>query len=173
MRRNASQPSYPNTEQTDACEYLYFRISSFYSYIDTVLSQLDGRFLGHQQQALCISSLLPSRRCSVTFNDICPAITFYARYLDRPLEVELEFGLWQSEWSNYSKTNPHPLTVTEALAYSSNQPALTNIRTLLLSFAAIAVTSASCERAFSQLHLIKTYLHVNMTEERLLTEIYN
>ena len=150
MRRNASQPSYQNTEVTeltDAREYLYFRISSFYSYIDTVLSQLDGIFLGHQQQALCISwSLLPSRRCSVTFEDnIRPAITFYARHLDRPLEVELEFGLWQSKWSNYTacKTNPSPSTLTEALAYCSNQPTLTNIRTLLLIFAAISVTSDS------------------------------
>lgn len=154
-----------NIDVQDAREY--FRISCFYSYIDTVLSQLDVRFLGHQQHALCISSLLPSRCCSVTFEDIRPAVTFYERYLDRPYEVELEFGLWQSKWSTYSKTAPPPSAVTEALAYCSNQPALTNIRKLLLIFAAIPVTSASSERAFSQLRLIKTYLRANMTEDRL------
>jgi hypothetical protein len=42
-----------NVDAQDAREY--FRVSSFYSYMDTVLSQLDERFLGHQQQALCIS----------------------------------------------------------------------------------------------------------------------
>ena len=154
-----------NVDGQDAREY--FRVSSFYSYMDTVLSQLDERFLGHQQEALCISSLIPSNCCSVTFEDIRPAVTFYERCLDRPFEVELEFGLWQSKWSDYSKTNPPPSAVTEALAYCSNQPALRNIRTLLLIFAAIPVTSASSERAFSQLRLIKTYLRANMTEERL------
>ena len=77
-----------NPDVQDAREY--FRISSFYSYIDTVLSQLDERFLGHQQKALCISSLIPSRCCSVTFEDIRPAVAFYERHLDRPLAVELD-----------------------------------------------------------------------------------
>ena len=58
-------------------------------------------------------------------------------------------------------------SVTEAFAYCSNQPALTNIRMLLLIFAAIPVNSASSERAFSQLCLLKTYLYANMTEQCL------
>lgn len=132
-----------------------------------MLSQLDERFLGHQQHAFCISVLLPSRCCSVTFEDIRPAVEFYGRYLDRPFDVELEFGLWQSRWSTPTSSTPPPSTVTEALVYCRNQPALKNIRTLLIIFAALPVTSASSERAFSQLRLIKTYLRANMTEERL------
>jgi hypothetical protein len=33
------------------------------------------------------------------------------------LEVELEFDLWQSKWSNYNKNNRPLSTVTEVHAY--------------------------------------------------------
>ena len=167
MRAN---PDVPDPYHPDALKY--FRLSSIYSYIDTVLSQLNERFLSHQQQALCISVILPSNCCTATFEDIRPAVEFYGRCLDRLSDVELEFGLWKSRWSTASSatsaTSITPLsTVTEALVFCRNQPALKNIRTLLLIFAAIPVTSASSERAFSQLRLIKTYLRANMIEKRI------
>ena len=119
-----------------------------------------------------ISVIRQSDCCTATFEDIRPAVEFYGRYLDRLSDVELEFCLWHSQWSTSSSSTSAtsitpPSTVAEDLVFCRNQPALKNIRTLLLIFAAIPVTSASSERAFSQLRLIKTYLRANMREERL------
>ena len=81
------------------------------------------------------SVFLPSRCCSVTFEDIRPALEFYDKYLDRPFDVQLEFALAIYVDDSYGQ---HSSTVT----YYRNQPAMKNVRTLLLIFATLPVTSA-------------------------------
>jgi len=71
--------------------------------------------------------------------------------------------MWRNQWKD--STAEKPESALEALRYCTN--VLPNIKLLLQLFATLPVTSATPERTFSTLKLLKNYLRSTMNEERL------
>ena len=86
--------------------------------------------------------------------------------------IEEEYKRWKLKW-NSVPANEKPANAIDALNCCSVK-SYPNITTLLRIFATLPVTTASAERTFSCLRLLKTYLRSVMAEARLngLTSMY-
>lgn len=143
----------------------YYRVAVFNPVIDMVISQLQQRFQAHESAANHLAALVPKFISERSFDDLRPAYDIYASFLDGPDAVESEFILWKRKWVHAAEAGISlPCTVTESIAKCQGLP---NIRTLLLIFATIPVTTATNERSFSQLRILKTYLRSTMDQDRL------
>ena len=104
-----------------------------------------------------------------SFSDIKGGVTFYASLLPCGTDAaEVEFLRWQHYWKRSEKPDAEkPSTVVEALRVANQLCTYPAISTLLRIFATLPVTIATCERSFSALKHLKTYLKSTMCEDRL------
>ena len=113
--------------------------------------------------------ILPSKivSTSVKFETIVESLKFYEKFLAGDLdEVKSEFLRWKQIWMDESDET-RPKTVIEALHACVSFGTYPNFEILLKIFATLPITTASSERSFSSLKLIKTYLRSTMTNDRL------
>ena len=106
-----------------------------------------------------------------------PAVHLYAQFLASNIVVKAEFELWKMRWTAKPKASvdctvkrqPDIIKPSNALHALSvcNRQLFPNIYTLLHIAATLPVTTASAERTFSSMKLIKTYLRSTMTANRL------
>ncbi|XP_025410434.1 52 kDa repressor of the inhibitor of the protein kinase-like [Sipha flava] len=148
----------------DCCTY--YRVSIFYPYLDDLLSSFNERFNSNSSLISSLSCLLPSKIKKNTFDDLQMALEFYKDDLQidsYSSTLKGEFELWQMKWKTET------VIPTNSLDTLLNCPAdiFPNIYTILKIFSILPVTTASVERSFSTLKLIKTYLRNSTSENRL------
>ena len=79
------------------------------------------------------------------------------------INLKAELFMWRSQWKD--NTLEKPKSAIEALRYCTD--VLPNVKLLLQLFATLPVTSATEERIFSTLKLLKNYLRSTMNEAML------
>ena len=99
-----------------------------------------------------VSSLLPANVVTANLCEVEPAVNLLLPLLQAPpIKVKVSFLLWQSFYQNHSDV------VVWKRAYRLSQPDIfPAIKILLSILATLAVSSATAERSFSTLRLIKS-----------------
>jgi hypothetical protein len=168
MPRLAGRQTCRNNVPADSALEYYYR-AVFLPFIDNCLFQMRERFKQHHNQSLQLVSLMPALCDKRSFNDIKDGVTFYASLLPCGTDaVEAEFLRWQHYWTRNEKPDAEkPSSVVEALRVANQLCTYPAISTLLRIFATLPVTTATCERSFSALKYLKTYLRSTISEDRL------
>ena len=170
-RRTSRQTHRDNTPADIPQEY--FRRSLYIPFLDSILQQLADRFLG-QSAAVChLIALVPAHTSTYSFTDVLPALSVYAGFVATTNEVKAEFEMWQQRWQQ-TPVQDRPATAIASLPVCSPD-FFPNIRTLLVIAAiTLPVTTATAERTFSSLRLMKSYVRTTMGQQRLtgLTLLY-
>ncbi|CAF1227009.1 unnamed protein product [Rotaria sordida] len=172
--------------------YDYFKLNIFIPLLDHFLVAIKDRFSEHVKKAAAISCLVPKYIVDKSYDDLTPAIEIYNNFLSAGSDVQVksEFLLWKKRWMNIvTETISTPLSPSSSSntttikmkqkqeivlpdtvihAYAACPEAFyPNIKILLKIFATLPVTTATTERTFSVLKLLKTYLRSTMSETRL------
>ena len=154
----------------------YYKRAVWYPFIDCIVSELKSCFSNHPKLAMHTVALLPpicvavndrSRSENfVNFDSIAKFFAIYGSFLESGISVlESEFFRRQLKWPK-SAPSERLSTVAEALQ-SCDSSMCENIKILLQIFVTLPMSSATAERSFSALRLLKTYLRSTMREERL------
>ena len=143
----------------------YNRINMFFHLLDEVVGDMQARFGLHQQKIATLSRILPSFVKETSWQDILPAVTKYASFLDPLSIVEGEYEIWKQQWQSCG-ASPVANTAIGALG-NCQADVFPNVHTLLNILTALPVTTAEPERLFSKLNSTLTAIRSTMSEERL------
>ena len=92
------------------------------------------------------------------------AFQYYADDLVSPPVFDVELFCWRRKWLNADQDH---LASSAAQALEEfNHEFFPNVHKLLRILCTLPITSAECERSFSTLRRLKTYLRATMTSER-------
>ena len=137
-------------------------------FLDFVIAQFHDRFTNYYNVARSLCSLMPRHFSHTTFQDLVPALNMYKNLLlDHITDAEeyaVEYKLWRGRWDAVEKDSI-PLSVCDILEMCSENYPVT--KRLLQISASLPVSSASAERSFSTLNLIKNYRRATMSQDRL------
>ena len=99
-------------------------------------------------------------------SDIEAALEFYENDLPSPHVVDVELMRWKRKWCS-TEDSDLPTSEVQILA-PCDREFFPNIHTLipLYFFCTLPILSAECERSFSTLRRLKTYLRSTMLSER-------
>ena len=89
---------------------------------------------------------------------------YYADDLPSSQVFDVELFRWRHKWLNVDQDHL-PSIAPQALG-ECNHEFFRNIRKLLCILCTLPITSVECERSFSTLRRLETYLRVTMTSER-------
>ncbi|XP_025418319.1 uncharacterized protein LOC112689037, partial [Sipha flava] len=142
----------------------YYRASIFIPYLDKFITELEQRFNVHRSILSSFDSLF---RENGPIKDIIILSNKYIEDLQNDGSqnqiIEAEYKLWQRK---LIQTTEKPNNALEAMA-TCNQSIYPNIFKLLQILITLPVSSVTNERTFSNLKIIKTYLHSTTEENRL------
>ena len=96
-------------------------------------------------------------------NPVQAAIQYYADDLPSPQVADVELACWRRKWLSADQDLPNSAVQALAECDSDFYP---NVHKLLRILCTLPITSAECERSFSTLRRLKTYLRATMTSER-------
>lgn len=132
-----------------------------------VLAQLNQRFEQHRTLlkdfSLIVSSAIPPMQ-----DDREKGAENLLTVFAHDVETRAGFGelrLWWTKWANKA-ANQSPGTGTDALSHCDSR-FYPNVYKLLKILVTLPVTTASAERTFSSMRLLKNYLRSTMSEERM------
>ena len=131
-----------------------------------MLGEMNKRFSESNKEIMkAIQSCSPKSENYLDFEALKPLVDLYSSKL--PSEDSLKLELVHAA-NVVKQTNPNAKTNMDTIAVLTPlKPAFPGILQLLNIVQTIAVTSSSCERTFSSLKRIKTYLRSTMGDERL------
>ena len=164
-RVNARQQNRENHPANSAEEY--YRRSMHFPYLDVCLEQLRERFTAHTAIVYGLSSLLPAYVIDADKSNLRAAAEANECFLPEDAECfEAELMRWKAYWAR-QPSDCRPGNVLNALKAARQLGTYSINERLLQIFATLPVTTATNERSFSALKLIKTYLLARMQENRL------
>lgn len=145
----------------------YFRRTVFIPFMDYVLAQLHQRFEKHRTTLECFCVIVPSAIPPLQDNREKAAENLVASF---PQDVDAraalgELRLWWAKWMNKA-ANLRPSTGITALSHCDCQ-FYPNVHKLLQILVTLPVTTATAERTFSSMRLLKNYLRSTMSQERM------
>ena len=147
----------------------YFKLAVYFPFIDIILEQLNERFSSHNANSSALSALLPAY-CQGTeceSSRVKSSANCFEKFFTHGLNgLDAEISRWKSYWSRQASTD-RPKRVMETISRAEELGTYPVISKLLRIFATIPVTTATNERSFSSLKLVKTYLRSTMAEDRL------
>ena len=108
--------------------------------------------------------LLPALLVSREGNPVQAAFQYYADDLPSPQVFDVELFRWRRKWLNVDQDHL-PSSAGQVLEECSHD-VFPNVHKLLRILCTLPITSAECERSFSTLRRLKTYLRATMTSER-------
>jgi hypothetical protein len=152
------------------CPQDYYRRTIYIPFLDSMIMQLDTRFVGHSSLVYHLTSVIPAFLIKhFNASDLIPALDIYSQFIEAEGIVLAEVELWQRHWlaaANSSSSEPIPSTAIDGLK-ACNPAIFPNIHTILTIACTLPVTTASAERSFSSLKRLKSYLRSTMGTERL------
>ena len=163
--RLAGRQSKRNNVPADNAE-TYYKRAVWYPLLDCMLLELQHRFSSHSKAAMSMSALTPAKCTGCSFAVLADAVDIYGTFLSSGASAcNAEYQRWQRKWEKVP-AEECPTTAVDALK-ACNKAIYPNIAILMQIFATIPVTTATAERSFSSLRLLKTYLRSTMKEDRL------
>lgn len=138
-----------------------------YAVLDRIISELKSRFSKDSLEIMeGVQSLNPRSDSFLNFEKLLPMAKFYSCNIEN-LEIELK----QAMLTLHRKKSSDAIKVDTILEFTNflepySIPFLELYRLCKIA-CVLPVSSASCERSFSALKLIKSFLRTTMTEERL------
>ncbi|XP_045204590.2 52 kDa repressor of the inhibitor of the protein kinase-like [Mercenaria mercenaria] len=141
----------------------YWRVALYNVFVDHLILEITNRVISNEDR-FTAQLLIPTRLPELTNNLVDVIYTCYAEDINLPKELfEYEIRRWTMRWSDGAQK---PTTIIDTLDRTQSEayPSIYSILKILLSMPA---TPASCERSFSSMKRIKTYLRNTMTENRL------
>jgi Domain of unknown function (DUF4371)/hAT family C-terminal dimerisation region len=170
---NASAPQLPRTTHkqihrantpADTPKQSYHRIVAI-PFLDHLLTELEARFGPVQITGSYGLSLLPPALASDQhwMENAIKYAEFVKDDLPSFSTVEVELECWKQKWTTGEVTTS---SIAETIA-STNAIFYPNIFVMLQLSATLPVTSCECERTFSLIRILKTYLRSTMGQERL------
>lgn len=156
----------------------YYKLSIFIPFLDNVTMQLKERFIAHKNILVSFGCLVPSPEKIENLEDQLLKfellVDFYRYDLDDVSKsvASGEFKLWYRRFYN-SLPEEFPNSPLNALSVCDSF-IFPHIYTLLKILCTLPVSTATSERTFSTLKLLKTYLRNTISEDRLngLTLLY-
>ena len=146
----------------------YYKRTISIPFVDHLLSELKSRFSTIQQRSVNGFALIPDMFVSdpdVHKVEIHNYADLMIDDLPFPHSLTTEIECWQSKWiAKMPADIPTTLTATLKATSPHMYP---NIHTMLRLCATVPVTSCECERSFSRLKILKTYLRSTMRQDRL------
>ena len=171
-RRCARQIQRNNVPATTPSEY-YKRVISI-PMLDHLESEINSRFTELQSTAAKDMSIVPATLCVTTTaasvkeldKNIDRLITNYMADLedDRDL-VKEEIHQWKIEWQDVAEKD-RPNTAASALKACCDKRHFPDVERLRRILCTLPLTSAECERTFSCMRRLKSYLRSTMNAER-------
>uniref|UniRef100_A0A8C5MVP0 Zinc finger MYM-type protein 1 n=1 Tax=Leptobrachium leishanense TaxID=445787 RepID=A0A8C5MVP0_9ANUR len=154
-------------QRTQLCKKEDFIQHFVYVVLDNIISELKSRFSRDSLVVMeGIQALNPKADCFLNFQKLTSMAKFYGCNLEY-LETELKQALVTLK----RKEESEGINVNTVLEFTNFlQPYAVpffELYRLCKIACVLPVSSASCERSFSALKLIKSYLRTTMTEERL------
>ena len=149
-------------DDVNCSQSLKFEI--FFPIIDHILSELDRRF--SNDNLMLMKSLNAFNPSSPDFLDPSSVSSFAALYSlnDDNVAIELECLLAKRTLSAANNVESVSEAYSHLLNLKSAFPSLTKLFQIALT---LVVSTASCERSFSALGRIKSYLRTTMTNQKL------
>ena len=167
-------PSIPRrTNQHQHCDNLpaqtpsdYYKRAVAIPFLDHLQSEMKTYFKTTNDVVLSrLFNLLPELVAVGDRNpDIEAALEFYENDLPSPHVVDVELPRWKRKWCSTEDADL-PTSAVQTLA-ACDREFFPNIHTLIRILCTLPITSAECERSFSTLRRLKTYLRSTMSSER-------
>jgi hypothetical protein len=142
---------------------------------------IKDRFSEHVKKAISISSIISYHVSDKTYSVLTPAVTFYQKFLPGSLsQIKSEFLLGKNRWTQINKVNNFT-SQSPSSVNSTTSPSMKcegqirlpdtainayvkcsvafypNMKILLKIFTTLSVTTATTERIFLVLKLVKTH----------------
>lgn len=166
MPRTCSRQTHRDNVEAETLEEYYRRVLVI-PYLDGLINGIGHRFCDLTVTAAMPLKLLPSNVQTTTVTDLEKFIEQYSRDLPSPCAISSELTLWKAHCENLL-SDPDILLDTAARAIKvCKESDFPNIHMMLKIVCTLGVTSCECERANSELGLLKSYLRTTMRQDRL------
>lgn len=146
----------------------YYKRAIWYPLLDCTIQQLKERFTQQALTAMKIVALLPPLCTSDSAaTDAYSAFKQYADLTDGIDACMCEFRQWQSRWQDADPKVRETVNTISLTLKKCDPSIFPNLFRLFKVFMTMPVTTATAERSFSQLRLLKTHLRSVMLSNRL------
>lgn len=142
----------------------YYKRALTIPLLDHLISEMDTYFDPNNDAVMSsLLCVLPALLVSREGNPVQAALQYYEDDLPSPQVFDVELFRWRRKW--LSADQDLPSSAIQALE-ECDKEFFPNIHTLLRILCTLPITSVECERSFSTLRRLKTYLRATMTSER-------
>lgn len=149
----------------------FFKVNIFYRVLDIIINQLRSRFLGMNEVVSNFNVLQPATLRNLNDNDLLEKALVFVNLYNKDISVSFakEILSFRSAFRHEIETSSSITELADLLIIKNHfiSSSFPEVCTAFLLFITIPVTTASAERSFSKLKLIKTYLRNSMGQERL------
>jgi len=143
----------------------YWRISLFNVFVDHLAEEISSRVISNHDR-FCAQMLMPSKIRNLNDEHVDSIFTSYSQDMNISKEAfQGEIRRWRARWSQ-DDGRPRPSTLLSLLD-NTPKAAYPGIHKALSVLLTMPATSASCERSFSSMRRIKSYMRSTMKGERL------
>ena len=167
--RQMLRENYPSDSSSE-----YYNLSLTIPLVDTVLGELKRSFEGNQTYVFSDFYIIPyvmvaslkSPAQETRRDHFKRFLSFYENNFEDLclLSLDGELSLWEHHWKNSVKELPENGSSTlKQITF----PSFPIIKRALRIWGTMPVTSYTCERLFSSMKLLKTYLRTTITNNRL------
>ncbi|KAK5868034.1 hypothetical protein PBY51_012481 [Eleginops maclovinus] len=160
-RRVSVRQTYRANVTTESVED-HYRINLFYPFLDHITAQLDERFAKNNKPPILASYLVPSSLKYLTPAREDEMLRWYHEDLPDQDTARQEIERWRHKFED----GPLPSFALEVLQ-KHNLSFFPNIKCMLKIFLTLPVTTCACERSFSAMRRLKTWLRSTMSNDRL------
>ncbi len=149
----------------------YYRRTLYIPFLDSLIVQFEDRFLSHMNTAMRLNALLPAHILGISFDSLSEAMSLYLPVMAEDDgcpdldDVRADFVRWQYLWQDVPAAE-RPSNCLLALA-ACDKAFYPHIHKLLQIFASLPVSTATPERTFSAMKILKTYLRSRLTDENM------
>ena len=147
----------------------YYRRALVVPLVDQFIIEMTFWFNPFNKTASKFLLFIPSIICDPEYKDldIEGLIEQYSDDLPNPDVIDLELKLWKRKWSEVEKSD-RPASLAKATK-NCDKLKFPNIFTLIKIGCTLPITSAECQRSFSAMGRLRTWLRYTMKSDRLIS----